>query len=155
MREFERILLAYDGSERGRVALRGAQPLLKLPKSEVHLLAVVPLASAVAAAEGFYTEAMYEAERDRVEQILAEGVEILRELGVEARGHLRAGLPAQEIAELAESLEIDLVVVGHQQRGPLTRWWQGSVSASLLDRLTCAMLVVQACDPALSEDGTP
>ena len=75
MREFERILLAYDGSERGRVALRGAQPLLKLPQSEVHLLAVVPLASAVAAAEGFYTEAMYEAERDRVEQILAEGVE--------------------------------------------------------------------------------
>lgn len=142
MQEFETILLAYDGSERGRIALRRALPLLR-GQSRVHLLAVVPLASAVAAAEGFYTEAMYEAERERIEAVLEEGVNLLRERGIEAEGHLRAGLPAHEISELAESLGADLVVVGHQHRGPLTRWWQGSVSASLLDRLSCSMLVVQ------------
>lgn len=148
MQEFAKILLAYDGSERGRVALKGALPLLRAPQSSVHLLAVVPLASAVAAAEGFYTEAMFEAERERVEAVLAEGVALLKDKDIAAEGHLRAGLPAHEIADLAASLESDLVIVGHQRRGPLTRWWQGSVCASLLDRLDCALLVVQARDEA-------
>lgn len=141
MEGFEKILLAYDGSEQGRVALKRAQPLLA--DVEVHLLAVVPLTSAVAAAEGFYTEAMYEAERERVQTILDEGVRLLGERGVEAQGHLRAGQPAHQISELAKQLGVDLVVVGHHRRGPLQRWWQGSVGASLLDRLDCSLLVAQ------------
>lgn len=152
MQAFNTILLAYDGSERGRVALRRALPLLRPAGVQVHLLAVVPLASAVAAAEGFYTEAMYEAERERVEAVLAEGVALLKDKGIEAQGHLRAGLPAHEIADMAESLATDLVVVGHQKRGPLARWWQGSVCASLLDRLSCSMLVTQALDESEKDE---
>ena len=44
MQAFNTILLAYDGSERGRVALRRALPLLRPVGVQVHLLAVVPLA---------------------------------------------------------------------------------------------------------------
>lgn len=151
MEQFRTILAAFDGSKRGRVALRRALPLLREGDTQVHLLAVVPLASAVAAAEGFYTEAMYDAERERVEAVLEEGVSLLKERGIEVEGHLRAGLPAHEISELATSLGADLVVVGHQQRGALARWWQGSVSASLLDRLQCSMLVVQVSEADLEE----
>lgn len=142
MEGFGKVLLAYDGSEQGRVALKRALPLLT-DGVEVHLLAVVPLTSAVAAAEGFYTEAMYEAERERVQAILDEGVRLLGECGVDARGHLRAGQPVHQISELTKQLGIDLVVVGHHRRGPLQRWWQGSVGASLLDRLECSLLVAQ------------
>ncbi|MES1926360.1 universal stress protein [Salinisphaera sp. T31B1] len=146
MQNFERILLAYDGSEQGRVALRRTLPLLGAGEVEVHLLAVVPLTGAVAAAEGFYTESMYEAERERIEKILAEGVSLLEQRGIDAQGHLRAGEPAHQIAKLAEELRVNLVVVGHQRRGVLARWWQGSVGASLLDRLDCSLLVAQACE---------
>lgn len=146
MENFHTILAAFDGSKPGRVALRQALPLLRDGDTRVHLLAVVPLASAVAAAEGFYTEALYDAERERVEAVLEEGVALLKERGISVEGHLRAGLPAHEISELATSLDADLVVVGHQKRGALARWWQGSVSSSLLDRLDCSMLVVQASD---------
>lgn len=142
MERFEKILLAYDGSEQGRVALRRARPLLS-GDEESHLLAVVPLTSAVAAAEGFYTEAMYEAERERVQAVLEEGVRLLETSGIHAQGHLRAGQPAHQISELAKQLGVDLVVVGHHRRGPLQRWWQGSVGASLLDRLDCSLLVAQ------------
>lgn len=142
MEGFNKILLAYDGSEQGRVALKRALPLLA-DGVEVHLLAVVPLTNAVAAAEGFYTEAMYEAERERVQAVLDEGVRLLGERGIEATGHLRAGQPAHQISELASRLGADLVVVGHHRRGPLQRWWQGSVGASLLDRLECSLLVAQ------------
>lgn len=145
MNDFEKILLAYDGTEKGRVALRRAIPLLKADGvQEVALLAVVPLTGAVAAAEGFYTESMYEAERERVEAVLKEGIAILAAEGVTAQGYLRAGEPSHQIARLAQDLAADLVVVGHQRRGVLARWWQGSVGASLLDRLDCSMLVAQA-----------
>jgi|SRR5699024_5126431 len=144
MGQFENILLAYDGTEKGRIALRQSLQLLKSEGvQQVHLLAVVPLTGAVAAAEGFYTESMYEAERERVEAVLDEGISILTEEGIEAQGHLRAGEPAHQIARLAQELEVNLVVVGHQRRGVLARWWQGSVGASLLDRLDCSMLIAQ------------
>ncbi|MES1942705.1 UspA domain-containing protein [Salinisphaera sp. PC39] len=145
MERFEKILLAYDGSEQGRVALRRARPLIG-GEEEIHLLAVVPLTSAVAAAEGFYTEAMYEAERERVQAVLDEGVRLLESRGIHAEGHLRAGQPAHQISELAKHLGVDLVVVGHHRRGPLQRWWQGSVGASLLDRLDCSLLVAQEAE---------
>lgn len=148
MQQFENILLAYDGSEKGRFALRRAMQLLMSDGvQQVHLLAVVPLTGAVAAAEGFYTESMYEAERERVEAVLDEGVSLLKQRDIEARGHLRAGEPSHQIARLANDLGVDLVVVGHQRRGVLARWWQGSVGASLLDRLDCSLLVAQGpCD---------
>ncbi len=144
MQNFEKILLAYDGTEKGRVALRRSLPLLKADHvQQVHLLAVVPLTGAVAAAEGFYTESMYEAERERVEAVLEEGVSLLKQRDIDVQGHLRAGEPSHQIARLAADLGVDLVVVGHQHRGVLARWWQGSVGASLLDRLHCSLLVAQ------------
>jgi len=143
MQNFETILLAYDGSEEGRVALRRSLPLLNAGVVQVHLLAVVALSNAVATAEGFYTESMYESERERVEKILAEGVAMLEARGIQAQSYLRAGEPAHQISRLAEELKADLVVVGHQRRGVLARWWQGSVGASLLDRLNCSLLVAQ------------
>ena len=48
MENFEKILLAYDGSEHGRTALRRTLPLLGAGEVEVHLLAVVPLAVSTA-----------------------------------------------------------------------------------------------------------
>src|SRR5699024_5140617 len=103
MQQFEKILLAYDGTEKGWIALRRAVQLLKSDGvREVSLLAVVPLTGAVAAAEGFYTESMYEAERERVEAVLEEGISILSRQGVDAQGYLRAGEPSHQIARLAQ-----------------------------------------------------
>lgn len=143
MKNFDTILLAYDGSEEGRIALKRSLPLLDADEVTVHLLAVVPLTGAVAAAEGFYTESMYQAERERVERILAEGVAMLEAQGVSAEGAIRVGEPAHQIARRAAELGVDLVIVGHHRRGVLSRWWQGSVGASLLDRLDCSLLIAQ------------
>lgn len=143
---FRRILLAYDGTERGRTALRHSLPLLQGSGTDVHLLAVIPVTGAVAGAEGFYSEQLYEDEKERVRQVLDEGVETLRNHGVEAKGLVRCGQPARKIAQAAAEINADLVVVGHEQRGPLARWWQGSVGASLVDLLECSLLVIQLPD---------
>lgn len=151
---FQRVLLAYDGSRRGRAALRSSLPLLLGEGVHVELLAVVPVTGAVAAAEGFYTESIIETERERFQAVLDEGVELLRRHGIDARGHLRAGQPARQISQMAAELDADLVVVGHQRRGPLARWWQGSVGASLVDLLSCSLLVVRASEEDEEDDRT-
>ena len=143
MQHFKTILLAYDGSDQGRIALQRSLSLLRGDGVSVTLLAVVPLTGAVAAAEGFYTESMYQSERERVERILAEGVAALADAGIPADGQSRVGEPAHQIARYAEELSADLVIVGHARRGVLSRWWQGSVGASLLDRLDCSLLIAQ------------
>ena len=93
-----------------------------------------------------------QAERERVEAVLDEGISVLKQQGIEAQGHLRAGEPSHQIAKLAQDLGTDLVVVGHQRRGVLARWWQGSVGASLLDRLDCSLLVAQQASDSSDEE---
>lgn len=140
---YRSILLAYDGSRRGHLALEGAMPLLKSSNCAVHLLAVMPVSGTVTSAEGFFSEAFYKDERERVQGVLDDGIKRLKEQGITAEAHLRCGQPARQICELAQDLNTDLVVVGHQHRGPLARWWQGSVGASLIDLLDCSLLIVQ------------
>jgi len=142
---FDTIVLAYDGTERGRKALRHSLAFLRASNADVHLLAVVSVAGALAA-EGFFTEALYAEERERVQAILDEGLHILEGEGIEGTGHIRCGEPARRISELADQVGADLVVVGHLPRGPLARWWQGSVGASLIDLLDCSLLVLQSSD---------
>jgi nucleotide-binding universal stress UspA family protein len=60
---------------------------------------------------------------------------------VHAQGHFAFGHPIDEIANLAEQLKVDLVVVSHRARSGLSRWWMGSGNTPLLDRVSCSILV--------------
>ncbi|KND55118.1 putative universal stress protein, UspA [Candidatus Paraburkholderia kirkii] len=73
--------------------------------------------------------------------ILQEGVDWLRERGLHAQGHFAFGHPIGKIAALADSLKVDLVVVGHRCRSGLARWWMGAGNMPLLDRVKCSILV--------------
>jgi len=145
-------LLAYDGSECGRVALRSALPIVTHQGGPIHLLAVVPVQSQLAMAESFYTAELFEAEENRIRAVLNEGVAFLDQHGLQAEGHLEVGEPVSRISALAEALDVALVVVGHRRRGPLARWWQASVGASLLDHLHCNLLVAMSAEDEANTD---
>jgi nucleotide-binding universal stress UspA family protein len=52
------------------------------------------------------------------------------------------GEPVEEICRLAKELDVDLIVVGHNQKTSFAaRWWKGSVGASILDYAPCSLLV--------------
>jgi nucleotide-binding universal stress UspA family protein len=76
-----------------------------------------------------------------VEEILQEGVERLREQGLEVEGRLASGKPTDAISACARELGADLIVVGHKRKGALARWWTGSVNYSLLAQAPCSILV--------------
>ena len=138
---YENIVLAYDGSLEGRRALREGAELAAQFKAHTHLLAVIKHSAGTAIGQGFDARGLAVAEISHFQTTLDEGVGILKSFGLEASGHLVEGDPVDEIVKLAQSVHADLVVVGHRERGALARWWRTPVSMSLLDKLSCSVLI--------------
>ena len=129
---YRRILLAYDGSVEGRLALREGARLARLCEAQVCLLAVVQISTGIVFAEGVYP-GVVGAQSEVYKNILAEGERRLREIGFEPDTRLN----------VAKEINADLVVIGHRQHGTLARWWSGSVATYLIDHLDCSMLIGQ------------
>jgi len=137
---YRRILLAYDGSVEGRLALREGALLARLCEARVCLLAVVQISTGIVFAEGVYPGVVGE-QGEVYRNILAEGERRLREIGFEPDTRLAMGDPGPEIRAVAKEINADLVVIGHRQHGTLARWWSGSVATYLIDHLDCSMMI--------------
>lgn len=139
---YRRILLAYDGSLEGRRALDEGAMLARLCNAEVLLLAVVDLSVGIVLAEGTAPGAA-EHQEAAYAQILADGAEHLKTLGLSPETLLEFGNPARQIALTARQWGADLVVAGHRRQSAFARWWSGSVGSSLLDDVSCSLLIAQ------------
>lgn len=142
---YTKILLAYDGSVEGRLALREGARLGQICRAEIFLLSVVSTAivwgDAAMAIDNVTMESLAKAERETYEKILEEGVRRLTAMGLSPHARLSFGDPGPEIVKVAREINADLVVVGHRPQGVIARWLQGSVGRYLLDHLHCSMLV--------------
>lgn len=143
-----RILVATDGSPAsGRCIelLRG----LQLPMgTEVTVLGVIPPHTALFGAPYLPIVPGDAQEQESavvaaVEARLRAEASAIERDGVHAVSTTRRGRPAQEIADAAETLRADLIVVGHRGLGTVGSILLGSVSAEVVDRAHCAILVVR------------
>ena len=134
------VLLCYDGSAEGRRALREGARVALAVGARAHLLAICKSLLANTTPEGL-TPALMECQEGTARVLLDEGVQKLRELGVQAEGALVYGDPIVEIPRVARELRADLIVIGHRARGRLARWWSDSDEQVLLDRISCSILV--------------
>ena len=140
---YRKVLLCYDGTREGRRALRQGADVVVCMKSDAHLLAICRSLVSSSIPEAV-TPALVNAEDTRAQSLLDEGVQWLRERGVNAEGTLEYGNAVDCIAATAESVGADLIVLGHRARGSLARWWSASDEESLLERVTCSILVATA-----------
>ncbi len=139
---YKKVLLVYDGSMEGRLALREGAKLAQMCGAEVFLLAVVETAPTVATFDR--TVAIWMDDQIATyKAILAEGVERLKAMGFSPTARLGRGDAGQEIVGVAEEIGANLVVVGHRPSGPLARWFFGSVGIYLVKHLHCSVLVAQ------------
>jgi nucleotide-binding universal stress UspA family protein len=139
---YKKVLLAYDGSIEGRLALREGARIAQLCGAEVFLLAVVETAPTVATLDRGVVIRMDD-QIATYKAILAEGVERLKAMGFSPTARLGKGAAGQEIVGVAEEIGANLVVVGHRPSGPLARWLFGSVGIYLVKHLHCSVLVAQ------------
>lgn len=145
---YKSILLAYDGSREGAMALREGALLAKTCGAKVVLLSVIPRGTATtefAAGAGGTLVDHIDGFKDQLKQAVA----WMTERGFQPIPKLVMGDPAQSIGAVAHEISADLVVVGHGRRNFLTRWWTGSTKAYLSDHVGCSILI--ACN-ATSDD---
>ena len=141
---YKKILLAYDGTAEGRRALLTSDEFAQFAQADLHLLAVASMPSTMFLTEGFVPEELIESEKTRMQSVLDEGIQRVKDRrGVTVTGHLAVGEPVEEIGRVAVELNVDLIVLGHKQQASLAkRWWAGSVSKSILDFAPCSVLIV-------------
>ena len=141
---YQRILLAYDGSEAGQKALLDCRDIAQWGQSELFLIAVMPSPATFIGAEGgVYDAGAEERDREQFQAILDEGLRRLADAGHKANGEVLVGDAVDEIAKCARRIGADLIVVGHRHlEGWAARWWRGSVSKALIEQAPCNVLVV-------------
>ena len=141
---YKRIVLAYDGSEAGQKSLLATGDIAQWSHATLHLIAVMPLTYAMMGIEGgFYSAEWQEQEKQQYIGTLNDGLRRLSDAGYQAHGELLHGETVQELTRHAKSVDADLIVVGHKHQASWAkRWWQGSVSGSLIEHAPCSVLVV-------------
>ena len=139
---YRKILLAYDGTLEGAVALREGAILARQCGAEVFILSVAPDASGVQIAEGVVGGAVSQ-HMERYKEVLERGVNRLAAFGMKPVARLAIGEPARAIGAFAKEAGVDLVVVGPQKRRLLERWWSGPSGAYISDFIDCSLLIAR------------
>ncbi len=139
---YHTIVLAYDGSLEGRLALREGARLAQICEARVILVAVVEFVPELYAGDFGAVYAQTDKTAD-VQRILNAGIERLKRMGLVPDARLERGAPAERITSVAKDVGADLVVVGHHKQGALARWLKGSVTTDLSNSLKCSLLVAR------------
>jgi nucleotide-binding universal stress UspA family protein len=144
---YQRILVAYDGSDASRLAIDECAHLTPVTGREVHVACVIHDPSAFVLPGEFVPEPLLDSEREDVGRDLEMAAGTLRERGFSVSTHLLDGEPVDVLAKLIDSLNVDLLVIGHRRNKKFaTRWWRGRIDALLIERVRCAILI--AGEPA-------
>ncbi len=136
------ILLCYDGSREGRLALREGAKLAQITGAAVYLLAVVEKASGSMMALAADAEALRRQQAD-FEAILEEGRQRLTAMGLGPVVRLEFGDPVATITRIAGEVGADLVIAGHHRDGFWSHWLRRSITGGLGDSLDCSLLLAQ------------
>ena len=144
------IVLAVDGSEEAKLAVRAAAELSRGAGSAVHLIYVLPTPARMFGHHSYSAEveeSLLEQARAEARDFLDEQTETVRSGGGEAaQTYLGTGRPDEEIVELAEEISAGMVVVGSRGLGGVRRALLGSVSDSVVRHAHGSVLVVRGED---------
>lgn len=162
---FEKILAAIDLSDMGKLifaralslAIENRAHLLLFhalsPEEENSPLPIPPDLTQIYPAVG--NDLTLETWKQQWEEFEREGLKNLQEYaeeaasaGIQAEFHQILGSPGRKICELAQSQNVDLIVIGHRGRRGLSELFLGSVSNYVLHHAPCSVLMVQPTAPA-------
>ena len=150
-----KILVAIDGSEFSRNAVRFASCLAMKIKAEVIALRVIdlPRYSHWMAVSNKVREEMTENSKKIIEETVAIGRD---EFGIAITGSIREGSPVEEIIKAVNEDEtIAMLVLGASGKGHAARKIVGSTTEGLIHEvnraLHCAVVVVPGSDEAYNK----
>jgi len=147
---YKHVLAALDGSPRSSQVLRQAAELCARTGATLHLCHAVnvPL--------GLPADTWTLSGEDLRARLIDHGLQELTRLAADLHPHVtpvhwgervsRLGRPAQVIVDLAEELEVDLIVIGCHSLDMLDRLL-GTTAARVVNHAHCDVLVVRPTEP--------
>lgn len=144
---YRKILVAYNGTPESASALHECIRLNPDPGAEIHLLGVIdeptpPIVGDFGTPVSFNPDEQIAEDRKKMDRELDRGRTILQEAGLAPAVHLNVGEPVAVIEEMVRELGIELLIVGHgRHRSWASRWWRGSTDATLIERISCTLLI--------------
>ena len=144
-----KVVLATDGSEDATLAARVAADLSFRTDSEIHMVHAWQALPPGAYPAAHYSEYYYRLSELEGKRILEEQAKHASGSGAQvAKTYLKMGPPSLVIADLAEQIDADLIVVGSRGLGPVKRIVLGSVSEGVVHHATRPTLVVRGGEAA-------
>lgn len=147
-----KIILAIDGSDYSKAAVKG---LAKMPlpnDSEVNIINIYEHRAMPTPGPVSTKATLYKYPEDAIKNaqiigktIVSKAVDVLKEKNgsLIITTSIVNGFPKKEILEKAESFDADLIVVGSQGQGAFSRFLLGSVSQYLATHAKCSVLIVK------------
>jgi nucleotide-binding universal stress UspA family protein len=130
----ETLGVGYDGSAESTLALAAARELAARHGARIRDVCVV---SRDNVRDGTPVPGDWPEGTDR---LMHEAIDRLRKLGGDGSGHVVNGNPREELVCFGEDL--DLLLIGSREYGPLGRWFHGHVSGYVARHLLCPLLVL-------------
>lgn len=141
-----RILLATEGSACSIQAIRQFIDLNEGRPAEVHVLSVIPEGNCRLALP--HEVETYNREADMALEALDLALVDLARAGLQATSAVRVGDPAAAIVQVAQELQVELIVMGTRGGKGGKCGGDGSVAHEVLRRAPCAVLI-QPCPSPL------
>lgn len=143
------ILVPTDFSEHANYALDYAIELAKILQSRLtflHVIHLTPLAMGDLGTSGLvpYLEEMETDAQQHMQALLHRA----HQEGLQGETAIVQGAPFQSIVEMAESQDIDLIVMGTHGRAGLTHVLMGSVAEKVVRLAPCPVLVTRGTTEA-------
>ena len=138
---FNKILVAYDGSEGAKLALEKVADLAKFASAEFHLLAVGRIPEYAETVSE--TEEAREQARSYYSKIMDDATDYLKQRGLSGKIHIDFGKPADTILRIAENLSVDLLVLGTHPHSAVRRRVLGATVDKVIDHAHCSVLVIR------------
>jgi nucleotide-binding universal stress UspA family protein len=151
LQNFKIIGIAFDGSEFAIRALKVAEAMARRFDAELLILQVVPARSYIFESPGMTSAAVAavaeaaDGARKSAQKEIHGIVKAISEGGVRVKGEVFFGRASvvEELAQCIARENVSLLVVGRRGLGSLRRFFFGSVSEGLIDRVGCPVLVVK------------
>ena len=151
---FKKILIAFDGSDQSKRALHYALVLSEKFISELTILTVyhkpvLPVFDKNEGFEGNITDSDFEEYSEAIKRSYLNILDNAEEMAkrdwpsVKYVPLLAEGRPSTEIMSIAESKEVDLVILGSRGIGGVSGWVLGSTSKSVVENCKKPVMVVK------------
>jgi|Deesub1362A_J573_1020465.scaffolds.fasta_scaffold03396_4 nucleotide-binding universal stress UspA family protein len=137
-----KILVAYDGSENSKLALKRAITNAKLRGDEIIILEVIEVEPG---RYKMYGDTMHVAQEEAKKALRALGRlrQQLNEPELRIEVKTKVGHPVEEIVKEAEESEVDVIYIGSKGLSGLSRVLMGSVAEGVVRHAPCNVIVVR------------